>query len=74
MVCVVRTNHCWAKPSLTVRVALRDKQLGRMTAEARCDIPESNDKAELPATVTIRDGSGDEVARGRVTVVIGPVE
>jgi acyl-coenzyme A thioesterase PaaI-like protein len=50
------------------------KGRGMMTAEAGCIIPNSNDKAELPATVVIRDDSGDEVARGRVTVVIGPIE
>ena len=50
------------------------KGRGLMTAEASCVIPGSNDKAELPATVVVRDASGDEIARGRVTVVIGPVE
>ena len=45
-----------------------------MTAEASCVIPATNEKAELPATVVIRDDAGDEVARGRVTVVIGPSE
>ncbi len=48
------------------------KGRGLMTAEANCIIPSSNEKAELPATVMIRDDAGDEVARGRVTVVIGP--
>ena len=48
------------------------KGRGLMTAEASCIIPSSNEKAELPATVVIRDDAGDEVARGRVTVVIGP--
>ncbi|MBD3850716.1 MAG: DUF4442 domain-containing protein [Acidobacteria bacterium] len=48
------------------------KGRGLMTAEANCIIPSSNEKAELPATVVIRDDAGDEVARGRVTVVIGP--
>ena len=48
------------------------KGRGLMTAEASCVIPDSNEKAELPATVVIRDDLGDEVARGRVTVVIGP--
>jgi acyl-coenzyme A thioesterase PaaI-like protein len=50
------------------------KGRGLMTAEASCVIPASNEKAELPATVVIRDDAGDEVARGRVTVVIGPSE
>lgn len=48
------------------------KGRGLMTAEANCIIPSSNEKAEFPATVVIRDDAGDEVARGRVTVVIGP--
>jgi len=48
------------------------KGRGLMTAEANCVIPSSNEKAELPATVVIRDDAGDEVAKGRVTVVIGP--
>ena len=48
------------------------KGRGLMTAEANCVIPSSNEKAELPATVVVRDDAGDEVARGRVTVVIGP--
>jgi len=47
------------------------KGRGLMTAESNCVIPSTNEKAELPAIVVIRDGSGDEVARGRVTVVIG---
>ncbi len=50
------------------------KGRGTMTAEASCGIPHSNDKAELPAAVIICDDSGDEIARGRVTVVIGPAE
>ena len=50
------------------------KGRGLMTAEASCVIPATNEKAELPATVVIRDDAGDEVARGRVTVVIGPSE
>ena len=48
------------------------KGRGLMTADASCVVPSSNEKAELPATVVIRDEAGDEVARGRVTVVIGP--
>ena len=50
------------------------KGRGLMTAEAGCVIPRSNEKAELPATVVIRDEDGEEIARGRVTVVIGPNE
>jgi uncharacterized protein (TIGR00369 family) len=47
------------------------KGRGLMTAESTCAIPSSSGKAELPATVVVRDDSGDEIARGRVTVVIG---
>jgi acyl-coenzyme A thioesterase PaaI-like protein len=47
------------------------KGRGLMTAESTCAIPSSSEKAELPATVVVRDDSGDEIARGRVTVVIG---
>ena len=50
------------------------KGRGLMTAEAGCVIPRSNEKAELPATVVIRDEDGEEIASGRVTVVIGPNE
>ena len=50
------------------------KGRGLMTAEATCVIPSSNEKAELPASVVIRDQSQEEIARGRVTVVIGPTD
>ncbi len=50
------------------------KGRGLMTAEAGCVIPSTNEKAELPAAVVIRDQAGDDVARGRVTVVIGPTD
>ncbi|MCG6948753.1 MAG: DUF4442 domain-containing protein [Acidobacteria bacterium] len=50
------------------------KGRGLMTAEASCVIPTTNEKAELPAAVVIRDQVGEDVARGRVTVVIGPTD
>jgi acyl-coenzyme A thioesterase PaaI-like protein len=50
------------------------KGRGLMTAEAGCLIPSSNEEEELPATVVIRNPAGDEVARGRVTVLIGPTD
>ena len=50
------------------------KGRGLMIAEANCVIPRSNEKVELPATVVIRDQGGEEIARGRVTVVVGPNE
>ncbi len=48
------------------------KGRGLMTAEGICEIPESNSEAELPAEVTITDSEGDVVARGQVSVKIGP--
>jgi acyl-coenzyme A thioesterase PaaI-like protein len=48
------------------------KGRGLLTAEGRCAIPESGFEGELLSNVIIRDSAGDEVVRGRVTVVIGP--
>jgi acyl-coenzyme A thioesterase PaaI-like protein len=48
------------------------KARGLLTAEGRCEVPQSNAKAELPVLVTIRDQSGDEVARATVVTLIGP--
>jgi acyl-coenzyme A thioesterase PaaI-like protein len=48
------------------------KARGTVTAEGRCQIPDPGFEGELTGDVVIRDGSGDEVARGRVTVLIGP--
>lgn len=48
------------------------KARGTVTAEGRCEIPEPAFEGELHGTVVIRDGEGDEVARGTVTAVIGP--
>jgi hypothetical protein len=50
------------------------KGRGLMTAEASCAIPSTNEKAELPAAVVIRDQAGEDIARGRVTVAIGPTD
>ena len=47
------------------------KARGRLTAEARFELPESTERVEAPATVVVRDGEGDEVVRGRITVLIG---
>jgi acyl-coenzyme A thioesterase PaaI-like protein len=47
------------------------KARGTVAAEGRCEIPSSADHGELPSAVIIRDGSGDEVARGRVVVMVG---
>jgi len=48
------------------------KARGLLTAEGSCEPPEPGFEGELQGNVVIRDDSGDEVARGRVTVVIGP--
>jgi acyl-coenzyme A thioesterase PaaI-like protein len=48
------------------------KARGLLTAEGSCEPPEPGFEGELQGNVEIRDDSGDEVARGRVTVVIGP--
>jgi len=47
------------------------KARGLLTAEGSCEPPEPGYEGELQGNVVIRDDSGDEVARGRVTVVIG---
>ena len=47
------------------------KARGLLTAEGSCESPEPGFEGELQGNVVIRDDSGDEVARGRVTVVIG---
>ena len=48
------------------------KARGTVTAEGSCEIPEPAFEGELQGHVMIRDGDGDEVARGKVTVLIGP--
>jgi len=50
------------------------KARGVLTAEGSSEIPEPGFEGEFQGNVVIRDDSGDEVARGRVTVVIGPTE
>ena len=47
------------------------KARGLLTAEGSCESPKPGFEGELQGNVVIRDDSGDEVARGRVTVVIG---
>ena len=48
------------------------KARGLLTAEARFELPSTTETAEAPATVSVRDDAGDEVARGKVIVRIGP--
>ena len=47
------------------------KARGLLTAEGSCEAPEPGFEGELQGNVVIRDDSGDEVARGWVTVAIG---
>ncbi len=56
-----------------VTVDFVKKARGRLKAEGRCTIPTSNQPADLPVTVVVRDQSGDEVASGTVTTLLGPV-
>jgi acyl-coenzyme A thioesterase PaaI-like protein len=48
------------------------KARGRIVAEGRCDLPVRRDHGLLPVDVSARDHTGDEVARARVTVLVGP--
>ena len=48
------------------------KARGTVTADSRCETPEPAFEGDLHGNVVIRDGEGDEVARGTVTVLIGP--
>jgi acyl-coenzyme A thioesterase PaaI-like protein len=47
------------------------KARGTLTAEGSCELPETGFEGELAGNVVIRDAGGEEVARGRVTVLIG---
>jgi len=47
------------------------KARGTLTAEASCEPPDADFEGELQAAVVVRDESGAEVTRGRITVVIG---
>jgi acyl-coenzyme A thioesterase PaaI-like protein len=42
-----------------------------LIAEGRCELPEPGFEGDFEGSVVIRDDGGDEVAHGRVTVVIG---
>jgi acyl-coenzyme A thioesterase PaaI-like protein len=48
------------------------KARGLLTADARFELPATAEPAEAASTVTVRDADGDEVARGKVIVLIGP--
>ncbi len=47
------------------------KARGTVRAEGSCEPMEPGFEGEIQATVVVRDPAGDEVTRGRVTVVIG---
>jgi acyl-coenzyme A thioesterase PaaI-like protein len=47
------------------------KARGPLTAHGSCERPGPDFEGEFQATVVIRDAAGDDVTRGRVTVVIG---
>ncbi len=47
------------------------KARGTVTAEGSCDTIEPGFEGEVQAGVVVRDSGGNEVTRGRVTVVIG---
>jgi len=48
------------------------KARGILTAECRCDIPNSSDSRELTLAGDIRDASGDTVATAEARWLIGP--
>jgi acyl-coenzyme A thioesterase PaaI-like protein len=48
------------------------KARGMLTAEGSCEAPQPGFEGELQGKVVIRDQAGDQVARGMVTVLIGP--
>ncbi len=50
------------------------KARGTVTANGRCELPEPGFEGELQGNVVIRDSDGDDVVRGKVTVVIGQRE
>ena len=50
------------------------KARGTVTANGSCELPEPGFEGELQGNVVINDGKGDEVVRGKVTVVIGERE
>jgi hypothetical protein len=47
------------------------KARGPLTAEGSCEAPQPGFEGEFLGSVVIRDLDGDDVARGKVTVLIG---
>jgi acyl-coenzyme A thioesterase PaaI-like protein len=48
------------------------KARGRILSIGTCEIPESSDRAEYTAKISIQDQGGDEVAAASVRFLIGP--
>jgi uncharacterized protein (TIGR00369 family) len=48
------------------------KARGAITALAECQVPGSAARAEYPITISLRDGSGEEVARVLLHSLVGP--
>lgn len=48
------------------------KARGTLTAEASCQVPESNEEREVVLTVEVTDEDGDTVARARARWRVGP--
>jgi len=57
----------------TLSIAFLKKARGTLTAEARCEIPDTSRDAEHDFTSVISDAGGDVVARATVRWRIGPV-
>ncbi len=56
----------------TLSITYLKKARGTLTAEARCDIPDSSREAEHDFESVIKDAAGDVVARATVRWRIGP--
>ena len=50
------------------------KARGRLTAEARVDLPGTSERREYEFDTLVRDDAGDEVARARARWLVGPRE
>jgi len=57
----------------TLSITFLKKARGTLTAEARCDIPDTSREADHDFISVISDGGGDVVARATVRWRIGPV-
>jgi acyl-coenzyme A thioesterase PaaI-like protein len=55
-----------------VEIDFVKKGRGTLRSEGSCDPVTSNERADLPVEIVIRDAEGDEVAKGRVTTLVGP--